>query len=209
MPRHAILILGLALSGACLIAQTGLHELRADVSAAGLLPVTWASDGPTLAHRGLDALLGLEYDSPQSLELRFELGYIGATASYISSSGELYRGWDGLRFALLAGWGFKPLRAGNLGTLRPSLLAGGALTAAVYSHTALAYAYPSLIMVPRLALVLRPAASTRAPATTASAAVSLGGPWLALPIELMFRAGTHSLAPGLSLGWSYRVAAAR
>ena len=80
-----------------------------------------------------------------------------------------------------------------------SLLAGGALTAADYTDTALAYAYPSLVLEPRLALFF----------VSAGASAPIQGPWLALPVELMFRAGTYTLSPGLSLGWSYRLGVAR
>ena len=198
-----MLVAVLALAGACLGAQPGLRELNVDVSAAGILPVTWAADGPSLAHRGYEALLGLEYDSPQSLPFRFEVGFVNASPSYISSSGELYRGWYGLRFAALGGYNFESIRLRGLGELMPSLLAGGAITSAVYARTALAYAYPSIVLEPRLCLRLDPIR----PRSRAAAQDPAQGPWMALPMELMFRAGIHSFAPGLSLGWRYRLGA--
>ena len=80
-----------------------------------------------------------------------------------------------------------------------SLFAGGVLTAADYTDTALAYAYPSLVLEPRLALSFAGSDPSEA----------VQGPWLAIPVELMFRAGTYTLSPGLSLGWSYRLGTTR
>jgi hypothetical protein len=150
-------------------------------------------------HFGFDALLGLEYDSPISVPLRLEAGYISVGHSRIAPTGELYRAWEGLRLGLLSGYSFPPSEAGKLGTLGFSLLAGGAVTAADYTGSALAYAYPSLLLQPRLTLTLRPVRAQDA----------AHGPWLALPFELMFRAGNHTLSSGLSLGWRYRLTAAR
>jgi hypothetical protein len=97
----------------------------------------------------------------------------------------------------LGGCLFAQIDAGRLGRIDASLLCGGALTAAAFADTALAFAYPSLILEPRAYL--------RLPVSGASAPTQ--GPWLAIPIELMFRAGTYTLAPGLSLGWRYRLGA--
>ena len=174
-------------------------QFSTDFSASGLVPVTWASDSPTLSHLGLDILFGFEYASPISVPLRLEAGYINVTHSGISPSGELYRGWEGGRFALLTGYTFAPFPVGKLGDFNFSLLAGGALTAADYTGTALAYAYTSLILEPRLVLTLRGLRSRKMEQ----------GPWLAIPVELMFRAGNHTLSPGLSLGWRYRMTAQR
>jgi hypothetical protein len=204
MHRNAILAAGLVLAALGLGAQTAGRELNADVSGSGLLPVTWAAESPTLSHSGFDAVLGLEYDAANFIPLRLEFGYISASASRISTSGELYRGWSGLRFALLGGYTLGYWSPPGLGELSADLLGGGALTAAAYSSTDLAYAYPSLLLEPRLELRL---ASRRARGSAAQA--SAQGPWLALPIELMFRAGLRTLAPGLSLGWRYRMAASR
>jgi len=179
----------LALSLACAGAQAAGAELSIDVSAGGLLPVTWASDGPALAHRGFDALVGLEYDSAISIPFRLEAGYIRASASYISPSGELYRGWEGLRLSFLTGYDIQPYSIGRTGDLQIGILVGGAITAADFSGTALAYAYPSLIAEPRIRMRL------------GSISHPSSGPWAALPVELMFRAGIYSLTPGLSLGW--------
>ena len=192
----AILLTGILASAR---AQNATNEFDADISASGLVPVSWAEDGPTLAHLGFDALFGLEYDSPISLQFRVECGYLRAAASYISSDGELYRGWEGFRIAFLGGYAFGSIPLGKLGRLDASILVGGGLTAADYLDTALAYAYPSLILEPRLFL--------RIPGARGSASVQ--GPWMAIPCELMFRAGTYSLAPGLSLGWRYRLGAIR
>jgi hypothetical protein len=166
-----------------------------DFSASGLLPVTWAQDSPTLPAYGLGLQLGLEYDSTLSVPFRIELGYIAVEHSQISSSGELYRAWDGARFALFCGYNFRTIALGDFGKIRISLLVGGALTAAEYSSTALAYAYPSLILEPRAVLGVGETAAS--------------GPWLAIPIELMFRAGNHTIAPGASIGWLYRIGASQ
>ena len=164
-----------------------------DFSASGLIPVTWAQDSPTLPAYGLVLQLGFEYDSTLSMPFRIELGYIAVGHSQISSSGELYRAWDGARLAFLCGYNFCAIALGDFGKVRISLLGGGALTAAEYSSTALAYAYPSLILEPRAVLGVGETAAS--------------GPWLAIPIELMFRAGNHTVAPGVSIGWLYRIGA--
>jgi hypothetical protein len=196
MARRFLIIM-LTLAPIASGAQSGIHEFYTDISASGLVPVTWASDSPALAHLGFDSKLGLEYDSPISLPLRLEAGYLGASASRISSSGELYRAWESLRFALLAGYNFAPIPFGAIGAIELSLLAGAAISASDYTSTALAYAYPSLVFEPRLALRLR----------SSQYRGIVQGPWLALPAELMFRSGARSLAPGLSLGWRYRLGA--
>jgi hypothetical protein len=167
-----------------------------DFSAAALAPLTWGEASPLLAHGGFDALVGAECSTPFSVPIRLEAGYIGVERSRYSSSGELYRAWDGARFAFLSGYSFAPLRLGPDSTLGISLLAGGALTAAEYSDTALAYAYPSVVFEPRAVYGL---------------GKSLGdsGPYLDLPIELMFRGGDYSLSFGLGLGWRYRIMAVR
>jgi hypothetical protein len=166
-----------------------------DFSASGLVPITWAQDSPTLSALGVDVLLGIEYDSSVSLPVRLEIGYIGVGHSRIAPTGELYRGWDGARFALLAGYNFAPIPLKDIGRLDISLMGGGALTAAAYASTPLAYAYPSAILEPRIILELGENAAS--------------GPWLSLPTELMFRAGDYTIAPGLSLGWLYRFGGAR
>jgi hypothetical protein len=162
-------------------------RLSIDISASGLMPYTWAEGSPTLPHYGFEANLGLEYATPISAPIRFEVGYIRVGHSRIAPTGELYRAWDGARFALLGGYTFAPIELRKLGKLEISALGGGALTAAEYTYTPLAYAYPSLILEPRAALELGLS----------------GKPWLALPMELMFRAGNHTFSPGFSLGWLY------
>lgn len=199
MGRKASIVVLLSLASAAAQAQTGIHELNVDVAASGLLPFTWASDSPSLVHAGYEAKLGLEYDSPISVPFRFEAGYLSATASRISSSGELYRGWDGLRLALLGGYTFDPIRVSGIGELSVSLLGGAAMTAAAYAGTSLAFAYPSIVLEPRLALNFLAGRSRNI----------VHGPLLSLPIELMYRAGTHTLAPGLNLGWRYRLGASK
>jgi hypothetical protein len=167
--------------------KNGESQYSVDISASGLVPYTWAEGSPTLPHYGFEATLGLEYDTPISIPIRLEIGYIRVGHSQIAPTGELYRAWDGARFALLGGYSFAPIELRKLGKLEIGILGGGALTAAEYSYTPLAYAYPSLILEPRLALELG----------------ICGKPWLALPAELMFRAGNHTIAPGLSIGWLF------
>jgi hypothetical protein len=167
-----------------------------DFSAAALAPLTWGRDSPLLSHWGVDVLAGIEIATPFSVPIRIEAGYIAVERSRYSNSGELYRAWDGARFALLSGYSFAPLRIGAAGRLDLSILSGGALTAAEYSETALAYAYPSVIIEPRAVYGL---------------GNGLGdtGPYIAVPIELMFRGGYYSLSLGVGLGWRYRIMAAR
>jgi hypothetical protein len=181
------------LSGAQALKPT---SFSVDFSAAALAPITWGETSPALSHWGFDALAGLEFDTPLSIPLRLEAGYIQVGRSAYSSSGELYRAWDGLRLAVLTGYSFRPLRIISSYEVNISVLAGGALTAAEYSGTALAYAYPSVLLKPRAVLPI---------------GKSLGdtGPYLELPIELMFRDGYYSLAYGLALGWRYRIMGAR
>jgi hypothetical protein len=163
-----------------------------DISASGLIPYTWAEGSPSLPHYGFEANLGLEYATPISVPIRMEIGYIRVGHSKISPTGELYRAWDGARFALFGGYAFAPIELRNIGKLDISVLGGGALTAAEYTYTPLAYAYPSLVVEGRLALKI-------------GKAPDIGKPWLALPVELMFRAGNHTLSSGLSLVWLYPV----
>jgi hypothetical protein len=197
MPRRACVVALILFTLSFAGAQASIHEFYVDALVGGALPVSWASESPTLSHLGFDALAAFEYDAPFGVPLRIELGYLGVSASRISSSGELYRAWQGGRVALLSGYIIDQFSLGQLGQARISLLAGGALTAADYTDTALAFAYPSIVLEPRIALILR----------GARAKGIVTGPSLSLPIELMFRAGTYSLAPGLSLGWRYRLGA--
>jgi hypothetical protein len=199
MHRGALALMALALLSAPAAAQDGVHALDNDISFSGLIPVTWASDSPTLSHLGCDALLGFEYDSPLSIPIRLELGYLGVSASRVSQGGELYRAWEGMRIALLSGYLFKPILVSKTGALAIGVLAGGVLTAADYTDTALAYAYPSLILEPRANLDFHFG-------RTLSAST---GPWLALPCELMFRSGVYTLSSGLSLGWRFRLEVAQ
>jgi hypothetical protein len=195
MRRLRLIALFIGTAGMGLSAQNGISGIEADLSGSGLIPISWARDSPTLPHLGYDVIVGLEYDTPFSLPLRIEAGYLNVRASDISPSGELYRAWEGMRFALLSGYIFELGTIGQLGLLQLSALGGAAITAADYTGTALAYAYPSAILEPRLCLIL----------TAARGSSTATGPWLALPFELMFRAGTYSFSPGLSLGWSYRL----
>jgi hypothetical protein len=165
--------------------------LAVDLSASGLEPITWASDSPTLAHYGLSASAGLEYETPISVPLRLELGYVGVTSSAVASNGELYRGWSGMRIAFLSGYSFKPISIGGLGSIKISALVGAAVTAASYNDTALAYVYPSVIVEPRAMLLLN------------AIKASESGPYIAIPVELEFRSGNYTLAPGLCLGFRY------
>lgn len=167
--------------------------LSVDVSVTGLDPITWAEDSPTLTHLGIDITAGLEYATPINVPIRLEAGYTGITHSSIASDGELYRAWDGARFALLSGYTFRPIELGGMGTLKLSVLAGGAVTAAEYTSTALGYAYPSIILEPRAVLAL------------GGIYGGDSGPYIILPVELMFRAGNHTLAPGVGIGFRYRI----
>ena len=176
-------------------AQAGVNSIKADVSGSGLLPVSWAPDSPTLSHLGYAFQAGLEYDAAFSVPFRLEAGYLSVSHSRIAPSGELYRAWEGRRFAFLSGYVFAPFNLRKIGVLELSALGGGAITAADYTGTALAYAYPSVVLEPRAELDLG----------AARAAAGAMGPWLAFPLELMFRAGTHSFSAGLSLGWSCRL----
>jgi hypothetical protein len=198
MARSVTAVVLLALASASIFAQNSSAKgLSADLAATGLVPISSARETPTLSHLGFDTLLGLEYVLPQSVALRVEVGYLLASASRISPSGELYRGWSGIRIAFLGGYSIDSLAQYPFGSLGVDLLAGAAATAANYTGTALAFAYPSALVEARAFLTLR----------DPSKRGIVQGPWAALPLELMFRAASFSLAPGLSLGWRYRLGA--
>lgn len=195
----AILLLGaLSVTGA----QAKLPSLKStryvtpfsvDFAVAGLDTVTWAADSPTLTQLGLDISGALELATPISVPIRLEVGYIGVASSSIASTGESYRAWDGARIALLSGYSFAPIGIKDAGKLKLSALVGGAITAAEYSGTPLGYAYPSLILEPRALLAL------------SGIFGGDSGPFIAIPVELMFRAGNHTLAPGIALGFRWRI----
>jgi hypothetical protein len=197
MHRRTLLAIALSLVAAFAWSESlgpsgsSLSSWSVDASASYLAPFSWQSGGTALRHNGFDGLAAVEYDLDGSFPFRFELGYIGVGRSTVTSSGELFRAWEGMRLALLAGYNFGSLSLGSLGTLSVQTLAGGALTAGDYSGTALALAYPSVVAEPRFALALRDLDDM--------------GPTIAIPVELMFRSGDYSLAAGLSLGFSCRI----
>ena len=125
MGRRLAFLLLLGIPSGFAGAQSGMHSFDADFSASGLVPISWATDSPTLSHLGFDALVGLEYDSPISIPLRLEAGYIRISASRIAPTGELYRAWEGARFALLSGYLFAPIPSGSSRGSTASLLGGG------------------------------------------------------------------------------------
>jgi hypothetical protein len=163
---------------------------RMDLSASGSLPVTWYEGGPALAHSGGGFAVGAEYDLASWIPGRFELSYFGDGASAISASGELYRAWHGLRIAAYGGYrlpAFDLFHSSSplLSLQRVSFLAGGALTAAGYSGTNLAFAYPSLLAEARLDIGMAAENSF----------------WIGLPFEYMFRGAFSTASAGLVLGW--------
>jgi hypothetical protein len=169
--------------GMTAVAAPSPNAFRLDVSATAFLPLTWSLEGPALPHAGLGGAAALEFDSRSWIPARLELGGFAIWPSAISSGGELYRGWNGFRSALYAGYRFPPVDGLSGG--RFSILLGGALTAAGYRDTNLAFAYPSL------------AAGLRFdPKTDADSAF-----FASLPLELMFRGTDLSFAAGISIGW--------
>ncbi|HOX32208.1 MAG TPA: hypothetical protein PLB91_07750 [Spirochaetales bacterium] len=182
MRRVSAVLLTLAL-GSSLAALPSPGGFRFDLSAYAALPVTWYADGPALRHSGWGASAGAEYELEAWVPGRLELSYFGYAPSAISEGGELYRAWHGLRVAALAGYRFEPFEA--LWSSRLGLLAGGALTAAGYTDTNLAFAYPSLLAELRLDL----------------AAERESFLWIGLPFEYMFRGAFRTASLGLALGW--------
>lgn len=175
---------------AVVFAEPVQQGFRMDISAAGSVPFTWYDDGPTLPHLGIGGALGAEYDLDSWIPGRLELCYFGDGASAISSSGELYRAWHGLRIAAYGGYRFPAFALFHsegpfFSSLRCSILAGGALTAAGYTSTNLAFAYPSLLAEARLDFC-----------TASDKSV-----WLGLPFEYMFRGAFRTVSAGLVVGW--------
>jgi hypothetical protein len=167
-------------------------DFRLDLSASLSAPQSWHDSEPTRQHTGYDLRVGLEYRSPISIPILLEYGYLKISASTIDRSGSLFRGWDGNRLAILSGYSFEPFPLQGLGSASVDLLAGAAITAAAYTGTALAFAYPSILFEPRMLVKMK----------TKKIRVVYGGPFVALPIELMFREDSYTLSPSLSLGWS-------
>jgi hypothetical protein len=142
MRRLAFISL-LSLLGLTAIAAPIPIGMRADFAVSAVAPLTWYEGGPSLMQLGAGGLAGLEYDLASWVPARFEFSLFGLRPSAISSGGELYRGWQGFRIAAYSGYRFAPIASVADG--RAGLLAGGAITAAGYSDTNLAFAYPSLL----------------------------------------------------------------
>jgi hypothetical protein len=200
--RSISLALLLSAASLCAGAQASLPSvssrktatpLSVDASAYGLMPYSMATDSPVLGHWGYGVDAGIEYETVISVPFRLELSYFDISRSSVASTGELYKAWDGLKIALLSGYSFPPIALGDSMALVFSLLGGGAITAAEYSDTANAYAYPSIIMEARALLAF------------GAMPLQDSGPWIAIPAEFMFRAGNYTLSPGLSLGWRYKI----
>ena len=190
MKRMMVLVPALAFLACLAVAEEipasapiGSAGVRMDLSLGGAVPLSWYDGGPTLAQLGWSAGAGLEYDLQSWIPFRFEMAGFGETASSISTGGELYKGWNGLRFAAYAGYRSPSVRF--LGGSRFDILGGGALTAAGYSDTNLAFAYPSLLLVARADL--RPGAGN--------------GLVIGLPLEYMFRGELSTFAAGAFLAW--------
>ena len=182
MRRASAVLLTLAL-GSSLAALPSPGGFRFDLAAFTALPLTWYEDGPSLRHSGWGASAGAEYDLEDWVPGRLELSGFGYGPSAISEGGELYRAWHGLRVAALAGYRFEPIE--SLWSSRLGLLAGASLTAAGYTDTNLAFAYPSLLAELRLDL----------------AAERDSFLWIGLPFEYMFRGAFRTASLGLALGW--------
>ncbi len=142
---------------------------------------------PPLLHSGLSGKAGLEAWLHGSWALRIEAAGFMVNPSAITTSGELYRGWEGYSAGLLAGGGY------GLGKARLSMLAGAGLTAARYKGTALVFAYPSIKA--RLGLDL----------------FHESGIYLsfAIPAELLLRGGTVGYSLGAEVGIGFRTGARR
>jgi hypothetical protein len=182
MRRLSALSLFLAL-GLAATAAPAPQGFRIDVSAQGSLPLTWYEGGPALPHLGWGAGIGAEYDLARWIPLRFEASGFGASPSSISAGGELYRAWQGLRLAASTGYRLQALP--SLFSARIGFLVGGAVTAARFAGTNLAFAYPSILADLRVDL----------------SSSSEKGIWLGIPLEYMFRGDYASVSAGLVLGW--------
>jgi hypothetical protein len=180
MRRPCVILIACASIAAAAAQGSGF---RLDLSGFVTFPLTWYEGGPTLPHFGGGGGLGLEYDLVSWVPGRIELSGFGVGQSAVSSGGEIYRAWQGFRIAALAGYRFQPWA--SLWSCRLGLFGGGALTAAGYTGTNLAFAYPSALAELRLDFFSGKNSSF----------------WMGLPLEYMFRGAFASASAGLSAGW--------
>jgi hypothetical protein len=161
-------------------------SVRGDFQASGLVvpSVNGADERPLLAAGGFSLGLGLELRAGQWIPIRSQTTYFSTGHSAVDESLFLYRGFYGLRWAALTGYGFR------LGRCELDLLGGGAISATKYDGTALVSAYYSLIVDPRL---LIPVKVKAIPGFSITAS---------LPLEYMWRGTTRSFAAGLGAGVS-------
>jgi hypothetical protein len=145
------------------------------------VPVTSAPGNPVLPHLGwgLGAGVELSVGRIKALRLEADLQFIGSSS--VSPEGVLYRAWNGLRLSAEAGYSF-PIGLFTLG-----LTAGGSLTAAEYSGTALVFAYPSILARAELSFQVTREGTLR----------------FGLPFEVMFRGTYLDLAPSISVAFAY------
>jgi hypothetical protein len=161
-------------------------SVRGDFSAAGLVVPSYnqADERPLLAAGGCALGLGLELRAGQWIPIRSQTTYCSTGKSAVDEGLFLYRGFYGIRWAALTGYGFR------LGQCELDLLGGGAISASKYAGTALVSAYYSLVVDPRL---LIPVKMKTIPGFAITAS---------LPLEYMWRGSTRSFAAGLGAGVS-------
>jgi hypothetical protein len=153
------------------------------------VPVTFPSSGEALPHFGFSASFGAEIVYGPFIPARVQLSAFHVDNSRLSSDWSLFRAWSGLRFAALTGLYLTPRSSSSLrsGRIDTALLAGAAVSAASFSGTTLAYAYPSAL------LELRAEASSTSPL----------GFRASIPVELMFRGGSLTASVGLAVGMRF------
>jgi hypothetical protein len=161
-------------------------SVRGDFQASGLAvpSINEADERPLLAAGGYSLGLGLELRAGQWIPIRSQTTYYSTGRSAVDESLFLYRGFYGIRWAALTGYGFR------LGQCELDLLGGGAISATKYAGTALVSAYYSLVAEPRLIIPVK-VKTIPGFAITAS-----------LPLEYMWRGSTRSFAAGLGAGVS-------
>jgi hypothetical protein len=153
-------------------------RLNLDARVSALAPLTWTASQPAQFQGAWDLGIGAELQYGTCIPLRLDAAAFSTLYSFVDSSGRLVRALSGTRFSLSTGC-IVPIERNSLG-----FLIGASLSAAQYQGTALLLAYPSALAELRFDMY----------------PTSIVGFRASLPLELMFRGGTMTFAPGLRIG---------
>lgn len=156
---------------------------RFDLGLGGGMPLSGQDGYGILPHASFGVTLAAEWGTGALILPRLELGWATVSPSRPDETLSLYRGWEAWGAALLGGW-----RTSIASRLEFALLAGGGLSVARYAQTPLAFAFPRALVEGRLSID-----------------IGLGGwrPEARLPMEILFRGETFTLAPSLALAVSW------